>query len=212
MIKRRGLAEAKDYLGLDADDFKNKAVLDLGSGYAMLAQDLAEQGIKNVISLDPFTVPKESFKPSETDAPKRRGDELRAAKERAVHGFGEALPFRNDTFDLIVAMYSVPYYTETPQQARVIFWEIWRTLKPGGEARIFPLVEAREENAREWDDRYKVRSKDTFRRILESEIARAGIKDSIMCSITPSGHRWGERILYTMVIRKLPRTENLPTP
>ena len=48
------------------------------------------------------------------------------------------LPFRDESVDKILALYSVPFYLKGTQREKM-FKEIKRVLKIGGEAKFFPL-------------------------------------------------------------------------
>ncbi len=51
----------------------------------------------------------------------------------------EVLPLGDESVDVILALYSLTYYTWDPVQARAWINEMGRVLKPGGEARIGPV-------------------------------------------------------------------------
>ena len=64
-------------------------------------------------------------------------------------GVSQAMPFKNETFDLIIANYSVPYFLEAEVDINQTLGEILRVLKPVGEARFFPF-NANSEDLREF--------------------------------------------------------------
>lgn len=101
-------------------------VLDLGCGIGDDACDLAERGCR-VIALD-YGIDRLR------QVPERPGIELRVAGDLAGR-----LPFRNETFDLIVASLSLHYFNTDTTNAAVA--EVARVLK--GEGGLLARVNAR---------------------------------------------------------------------
>ncbi|MDP4000740.1 MAG: class I SAM-dependent methyltransferase [bacterium] len=123
MERGRNLEEYLSSLSLTIGDLRDKVILDVGSGKGRFTEQLREEGIETAYSVDPFIEPGEH-----------------KSSQGVVQGFAETLPFRDETFDLEVALYSVPYYSKTKEQVCAAFHQILRALKPGGEIRIFPLI------------------------------------------------------------------------
>ncbi len=111
-----GLNKYAEVLGINPEEMKDKLVLDIGSGSTeRFGKDAAEVGIK-VVSMTPN------------------------AKEGAVTGRVQEMPFDENVFDYEVALYSVPFYLPlTKEEYTVCFKEVIRTLKPGGRAYLSPV-------------------------------------------------------------------------
>lgn len=160
-------------------EITGKTVLDLGSGLGGLAKNtFAEDVDTEIISLNPRLV-KEQSRESEKEAtrdyamdvfpepsvaerlmrvikrePKRdRAQEMQDAHDKgAVAGFAHALPFKDESFNLILDKDAVSKYaarldmdfrdTSTPAEREMFedaLREMIRVLKPGGKAKIFDL-------------------------------------------------------------------------
>lgn len=122
---RRGIRSYERIFHITPDDIKDRIVVDLGSS---MHQDFAEEvdrstsyEPKMMISVDPLAEFKER-------------DNLNVVAAKA-----EAMPF-HENVDLILACNSVPLYLRTPENIALAFEEIIKSLKVGGEARIFPLA------------------------------------------------------------------------
>lgn len=152
---------------------KDKTVLDLGSGYGVIARDVKLEEEKTganyntkIVSLNP-TFSKEGFRgiadkeareyftytgrlppPSNSDENKELVRTINDAhSQNAVAGTWNNLPFVDNAFDRVMATYSFPYYELTwkskkagEQKLLEIVQEVKRVLKPGGEARFYPVL------------------------------------------------------------------------
>lgn len=157
-------------LGLELDKLKGKLVLDIGAGqFLKFAREAsADHGVQ-VISINPelafstgkfFELSKAEAAAEKEEDPQREesiGPHLdkvvdmnagllrRYAKESgqpAVAAYVQELPFADKSFDCEVSLNGVPgYLPEFQEEYDKAFSEVIRTLKPGGEARFFPIDE-----------------------------------------------------------------------
>lgn len=120
-------------LGFNRDSLEGKTVLDLGTGQTdRLARELKEADIKaTVISVSP-------------DFKRKVNREILSYyhpdwKRRGVAAIAQQLPFKDDSFDVILGLYGVINYASIhPWDVRVWVPEVARVLKLGGEARFGP--------------------------------------------------------------------------
>ncbi|MBI4118160.1 MAG: class I SAM-dependent methyltransferase [Parcubacteria group bacterium] len=140
----------KDYmrdLQLTPEVLSGKTILDVGSGTRRFTKELQEAGIDaQVVSLDPvFASPEEKQRFHERIRVEEPLEKLLqetntpGVREKTVAGIAEMLPFEDETFDLIIAHYSLPLYG-THQQVSQFFKEALRVLKVGGELRYAPAL------------------------------------------------------------------------
>lgn len=128
-----GYARYVSELGLTARDLK-KSILDIGAGRAEFAKFVRDSGINdNVVNLD---LSKAAASHS-------------SEKEQYVLARAEKMPFRNESFELVISNASMPgngiaILSEEEGEDRVRLEEMWRVLKPGGEIRCahVPLDES----------------------------------------------------------------------
>ncbi len=133
----RGIAEYENHLGIDADSFKGKRVLDIGAGLANFQEQCNERDI-DVTAIDPLYSPKNThaFFEKYLSYPENR--------ENKIAAINETLPFRERAFDVVLSEYSsiyclgrsYPNIELRENMAGQMLKEIIRVLKPGGEARI----------------------------------------------------------------------------
>jgi len=143
----RGAKEHFEDLGLKLDDLRGKKILDIGSGLNQLANELKPLGI-DIISLDPFYgLSREEreaiYKSGYEDGPEKLKElldqlESENSSSSLVAGRSEALPFDDESFDLIISHYGSPFYAEDGEKVEKFFSEQSRVLKSGGEARVYP--------------------------------------------------------------------------
>lgn len=115
--------------------WKNKKILDLGAGQGgTFEADLKRRGIDtNVISLSlHFADIKYTQLPPN----------LQGEKTTKVVGEALQLPFKDNSFDLVVSVLAVPFYLNSLIEFKKLLEEIRRVLKEGGEARLWPLSKA----------------------------------------------------------------------
>lgn len=132
----RDLEDYKKMLGFDERSLEGKTVLDLGSGsYEKLSRDLKKAGIKtNVVALNPDYV---------LDKYRRIIRNQSHWEKQSIAGVGQALPFKDETFDVILGLESITFYEDALHEAgnaRAWSREVARVLKEGGEARLGEIL------------------------------------------------------------------------
>jgi ubiquinone/menaquinone biosynthesis C-methylase UbiE len=146
-----------DSYDLKIDDLRNKEILDVAAGEDLvfpLACNMND--IDDVYSIEPKNIfPPRPEIPSEheqVNVSQKELEELRKnipqerldlALKKHVRAKVENIPFKNETFDLIVSRCAMPvmFFPEEPEIAKKGMDEILRVLKEGGEFRFFPLQE-----------------------------------------------------------------------
>ncbi|MFA5714293.1 MAG: class I SAM-dependent methyltransferase [Candidatus Paceibacterota bacterium] len=107
-------------LELTSEDF-DKKILDIGSGYGGFSKWAKDHNVSSEIySIDLWETPKE--------------------KENSVNGSAEELPFKNDSFDLIVSNCAIPNVIDVEKIEKALS-EAIRVTKPGGEIRLARVLE-----------------------------------------------------------------------
>jgi ubiquinone/menaquinone biosynthesis C-methylase UbiE len=118
----------------------NKAgeiILDLGSG---LFQDLARSANRNglkseIISVDPtLSAQSNNIHFARTEKYVNKLDN----HPKTVSAYSELLPFRENTFDKIIALFSIPFYSQSTKHFIQSLQEMIRSVKIGGEIKISP--------------------------------------------------------------------------
>ncbi len=148
--RERGLKDYEGYLGFKGEELKGKIVLDLGSGETELFSRELSQSTPDVkvIALNP-DYSAERFRKTMESIP--------GWQRKSVAAIGQELPFKDEMFDRIYALYSVTAFSSphlqlgNPEAARQWMSEIVRVLKPGGEARLAPILTSTEEAVRKGD-------------------------------------------------------------
>lgn len=140
--KGRGLKMYEDMLGFKIESLEGKTVLDLGAGPgAKFEKEIKKSGVNaRVISVSPdFADEKyrEALKPDKFDMLMDGVGIRKIEKPLAVAAVGEALPFRDECIDEILALYSVSRYSK---ENRTWLFEACRVLKKGGEMRVGPFM------------------------------------------------------------------------
>lgn len=150
--RERDLEDYEGYLGFKRENLNGKTILDLGSGETELfLRELKNSGIDaNVISLNPdYSI--ERFRKTMEKIPNWQ--------KKSVAAIGQELPFKDEIFDQIFALYSITIFSNpnpqfgNPEAARHWMSEIIRVLKPGGEARLAPISAFKEQEV--WEGQYK---------------------------------------------------------
>lgn len=131
--------------------FNHKTILDIGSGTARVERYLRDRKDidTRVISLDPKYDPEsiESYDKNDKKEIKKLMDLNKQLRLNLVRGGIEDLPFKNESFDIAISHLFFPAYVVWPRDTNEInrkrveqgVGEILRVLKPGGEARLYPV-------------------------------------------------------------------------
>lgn len=135
-------------LGISLEFLEGKKVLDIGSGLNQFAKDLRKHSL-DLVSVDTFyaLTPEqrekvfEELTPENFEVVKKDLDRIIKKKKdsQLVGGLAESLPFADESFDVVLAEFSMPNHAESFSQARDFFFEIARVLKSKGEGRIYPM-------------------------------------------------------------------------
>ena len=144
----RSADEYFENLGISVESLKHKKVLDIGCGLNQFATDLKMHNL-DLTSLDAFYALTseqreevfDELNPGDFKIVKKQLDRITRDKKdsKLVGGLAESLPFADDTFDVVLAEFSLPNHAENFEQVRDFFLEVARVLKPKGEARIYPM-------------------------------------------------------------------------
>src|SRR3972149_5182264 len=132
-VTGRSFRDYEDMFGFSKKELKGKTVLDIGSSVnERFSQEARESGI-NVVSLNPDM--------SYWKARSKMKDFLKLKEpQRSVAGVVQELPFGDESFDIEVSAFAVPYYLlGHVQEYRRAIQEVIRTLKPGGKAYFYPI-------------------------------------------------------------------------
>jgi ubiquinone/menaquinone biosynthesis C-methylase UbiE len=131
---RGGAGKYKKSLGVDIRDLQGKTVLDACSGQGEFVDYSNDNGIC-AIGLDPYY----------RNLPLRikKGKETPKSTKNKIAGIAEALPYKDKVFDLVLSSYGSFYYLSNNYDtkvrriaAKIMFEEIFRVLKVGGQAKI----------------------------------------------------------------------------
>lgn len=109
-----------DSLKLSDEDLK-KTILDVGSHESTFADWAKRHNVsKNIFSLDPWFISRE--------------------RTKAVQGMSEAIPFKDESFDIVVSNCAIPNIfledEDVEEKTRLSLFEMFRVTKPGGEIRL----------------------------------------------------------------------------
>jgi ubiquinone/menaquinone biosynthesis C-methylase UbiE len=137
----RNWEEYAQFLDLTKEDLQKwQVIVDLGSGISQgLSYDLDKMGYKDktVISIDPILglLENPSNNLSQEDLINLRSN----AQPNTVAGLAQELPLKDESADAILALFSVPRYLDKSDDINNFLDQVVRVLKPGGEARIYPI-------------------------------------------------------------------------
>src|SRR3990167_1889353 len=149
----RGLEKYLSDLNLAKETLEGKQILDLGSCTRRFAKELEDSGIKaEVFSLDPiFENPKEKIEAGAEELSKQISETERVSiVQKTIAGLGERLPFKNNSFDLILAEYSLPAHATSKKQIDDFFKNSLSSLRVGGELRFCPPVSLQNQELSEY--------------------------------------------------------------
>jgi SAM-dependent methyltransferase len=122
--------EQLDILGLRPEKMHGR-ILELGSGMTEKLKDTP--GLPDdceIISLGRHIF--RGFHPSITALKEKSTWDRKTTEADAL-----ALPFEDASFDRILSVDAIPLFLLSIEDIRTAFKEVWRVLKPGGEARFF---------------------------------------------------------------------------
>jgi len=137
----RNLAHYCEVFGFQPEDLKDQVILDVGSGKKeTFAKEAAKYGAEV-----------HSMSPALTKWLARRHVKGliipdKQWQKRSVAGRSQEISFKDETFDMVTALWSVPYYlaNQAPEKARsetaICVKEMIRVLKPGGKLFMSPEV------------------------------------------------------------------------
>jgi ubiquinone/menaquinone biosynthesis C-methylase UbiE len=124
----------KKILGIDIDDLQGQMILDVGSGLGGFIDDCNDRGM-DAIGMDPQYANVSSRRERDKQTPR--------STRNKIAGISETLPFRDKVFDLVSSSYASFYYLFDNYDvkvgrvaAKLMFEEMFRVLKVGGQARI----------------------------------------------------------------------------
>jgi len=110
------------------DGFKNKKVLEIGSGYGMLSAIANKEFNYDFYGIEPTKVEAEGrFEQSQI-----LFNENNIEKTKITAGFGESLPFDDESFNVVFS-FQVLEHVQDPYK---VLSESWRVLKKGGQLYI----------------------------------------------------------------------------
>ncbi len=113
---------------LSLQELRGKRILDLGAGYNRLQAELAAASVvASVVNVDL------AFDPLQ-EVLEECPDHTTSVQARI-----EALPFPDKSADVILASYSLPFWSDCPEQNTRFFAECRRVLKVGGLLSIYPM-------------------------------------------------------------------------
>jgi len=161
-----GLGKYAYCLQMPETDFikfiSNKTILDLGSGKGGFAKECASKNIPVIVSsVNPkFSLP--GFRKLEkestvkfVDDPKKIKEVQKKHDEHAIAGFGQNLPYKNESFDLIFDIMAVSHYSDL-DNFRESAQEMYRVAKKGGEIIIYADFSAEFDNEKEYKNKSNV--------------------------------------------------------
>lgn len=140
VVTERSWSQEAHLLKMTEKDWTNKSILSLGSGKKNDDPNRVFSGAV-VTALDPsfFTGTKEEYEKLPELVKKSlviRRDENTATNK--IKGLAQELPFKDESFDLIISTFSVPMYIPDKETQKV-FEEMLRVCKIGGEIRLYPF-------------------------------------------------------------------------
>ncbi len=176
----RNLEEYENLLGFKRSDLANKNVLDLGCGPELkLARELKNS---QVTSFSPDLIFREHRKNVPIDL------------KNIVGGIGQNLPFKDETFDYVLASHLLEHISDLP----LILEEVGRVLVNGGKAIFGPATYDLAEDLDENEDLKLSLEKMNVSLKLE-EIPR----DIITSPVYEGYYYMGERSAYRLILEKI---------
>lgn len=130
---------------------EGKRILDLGSGTGRNANYLAKEGAE-VTGIE--------ISPTAVSIAKTEAVDLLLSPTYLIKSFGEAFPFPDNTFDIIIDVTSSNSLNESERD--IYLSEVNRTLKPGGFLFVKALCKDGDKNAKELIKKNPGKEKDTY--------------------------------------------------
>lgn len=151
-------------LGLTETELRDKRILDVGADKGFFASYCAQQGINpNVESVDGGQL---SYFDKKLQEAAWTDDTRQERQRRTKQALMQALPYQNESFDLVVILAAHPGRESEFRGALSVeedvdrsYDEILRMLAPGGEARIAPFYAEADENDEFFGDWLKATKK-----------------------------------------------------
>lgn len=122
-------------LGLSPAELQDKDILDVGAGSGDFARACEKLGLRaKITSLDPLDP--RLFSKSRTSKTSLESE------KKIVMGMGESLPFKTESFDLVISSAAVPIliFPKTKENIGRAIKEMIRVVRPGGEVRFCPAA------------------------------------------------------------------------
>lgn len=132
----RGLESYIRYLRISEEDLEGKKILDLGSGpNSNFAKDVEEQ-IKEteVVSVDYTFEDEDDIENQKQTIEEKDNDDLKQVK-----ALFSKLPFKDNSFDIVVSAFAMPFYLQDKERIEKAIEEIIRVLENGGKAILGPV-------------------------------------------------------------------------
>jgi ubiquinone/menaquinone biosynthesis C-methylase UbiE len=122
----------EDNLGINPTELKGKFILDIGSGRVEEFSKYATKLGAKVVSFGPH-LKDEDYRQRLVEDPEWQ--------KKTIAGRAQEMPFPDNTFDIEVASWSVPYHLLNFQEKKLAFAEMIRILKPGGKIHVYPIFD-----------------------------------------------------------------------
>lgn len=131
------------FSGLELDELKkDEIILDVGAGAANFAKEAGQKGV-SVVALDnTYRLPEGRLMLKDEKFFEKVQRIMKGKKQEiplALAILAEALPFRDEQFDRLFYIYSAFNYSMSAKQAKKIFDEGLRVLRPEGKMHIYPI-------------------------------------------------------------------------
>ena len=138
----RGFSEYLNLLRIPKREIKNSLILDLGSGFnQQFSRDVKDKlPTSKVICLDPSLYLGTTYYPSDFEGDKNPQERRKRIENLSIAADGDALPFKQNSFDRVYALYSVPWQTYAEDTEKVLT-NACKVLKTRGIFRAYPILD-----------------------------------------------------------------------
>ena len=142
----RDVLQYETFLGIDAQNLHGERVLNIGSGLTgKFEKLLAAKGV-DVLTASPYFAARgvggetmrSEYNEGTFHSLKRKFINTDEKWPDAIAAWAEDLPLKDESVDLLLALYSVPLYTDKEDYNK-LFSELTRVLKEGGTAKLYPI-------------------------------------------------------------------------